>query len=214
MIKNYFKTTLRNLFKNKAFSFLNIAGLTIGVTCASLILLWVQDELSFNHNFKKRAELYTIYENQTYEGKISTFKATPGPMAKAIKAEIPGIKNAARMTGEAGQVFAAGDKIITEQGRWADPEIFSMLQLPFVSGNPAGGFPELHSIVITETMAKKFFGNANAVGKNLRMNNEQDFTVSGVFKDLPKNASFRFQWLAPMENQEHKQPWKIGRAHV
>ena len=207
MIKNYFKTTLRSLFKNKAFSFLNIAGLTIGVTCASLILLWVQDELSFNHNFKKRAELYTIYENQTYEGKISTFKATPGPMAKAIKTEIPGIKNAARMTGEAGQVFAAGDKIITEQGRWADPEIFSLLQLPFVSGNPAGGFPELHSIVINETMAKKFFGNANAVGKNIRMNNEQDFTVSGVFKDLPKNTSFRFQWLAPMENQGHKQSW-------
>jgi putative ABC transport system permease protein len=96
MIKNYIKTTLRSLLKNRSYSFLNIAGLAIGVACASLIFLWVQDELTFNHNFAKRATLYKIYENQTYNGKISTFFGTPGPMAKAMKAEIPGIKNAAR----------------------------------------------------------------------------------------------------------------------
>jgi len=207
MIRNFFKTTLRSLLKNKAFSFLNVTGLAIGVTCASLILLWVQDELAFNHNFKKRDNLYTIYENQTYEGKISTFHATPGPMAKAIKAEIPGVKNAARMTGDDGKTFAVGDKIITEQGRWADPEIFSMLELPFISGSAAGAFHELNSIVINETMARKFFGDVGALGKNIRMNNDKDFTVTGVFKDLPQNSSFQFQWLAPLENQEHKQSW-------
>jgi len=118
MIENYIKTTLRSLQKNRSYSFLNIAGLAIGIACASLIFLWVEDELTFNHNFVKRDVLYKVYENQTYEGKTSTFFATPGPMAKAMKTEIAGIKNTARMTGDGGNaLFALGDKIITETGQ-------------------------------------------------------------------------------------------------
>src|SRR6201996_8524653 len=116
MIKNYLKTTFRSLLKNRSYSFLNITGLAIGVACASLIFLWVQDELTYNHNFEKHDNLYTIYENQTYNGKVSTFHATPGPMAKVLKAEIPGIKTVARMTGGDVQLFALGDKVITEKG--------------------------------------------------------------------------------------------------
>jgi putative ABC transport system permease protein len=207
MIKNYFKTTLRSLVKNRSYSFLNISGLAIGITCASLIFLWIQDELTFNHNFEKRDRIYRIYENQTYEGKVSTFHAAPGPMAKAMKADIPGIKNAARMGGTGPQLFSLGDKTINEQGDYADKEILSMLDLPFIHGNSANALQQLHAVVINETMAKKFFGDTDPTGKTLRMNNEQDFTVTGVFKDLPKNSTFQFQWLAPMENIDHKQPW-------
>src|ERR1035438_10004305 len=99
MLKNYFKTAIRNLLKKRTFSFLNIAGLAIGIASASLIFLWVEDELTFNHNFIKRNNLYQVYENQTYEGKVSTFIATPGPMAKVLKSDIPGIKNVARSAG-------------------------------------------------------------------------------------------------------------------
>src|SRR5471030_313574 len=152
MIKNYIKTTLRSLLRNRSYSFLNIAGLAIGIACASLIFLWVQDEQTFNHNFAKRDNLYIIYENQTYEAKVSTFHGTPGPMAKAIVSEIPGIKKAARMGGANGQVFAVGDKAISENGNYADPEIFSMLQLPFKSGSAVSPFQQLRSIVINETM--------------------------------------------------------------
>ena len=207
MIKNYFKTTLRSLLKNRSYSFLNIAGLAIGIACASLIFLWVQDELTFNHNFEKHDRLYTIYENQTYEGKISTFHATPGPMANVLKAEIPGIKTAARMTGGDDLLLALGDKTITEKGNYADPEILSILKLPFISGKAGNAFQQLHSVLISETMAKKFFGEADALGKTLKINNEQDYTVTGVFKDLPKNSTFQFQWLSPMENIDHKKPW-------
>ncbi len=208
MIKNYIKTTLRSLIKNRSYSFLNITGLAIGIACASLIFLWVQDELTFNHNFAKRNVLYKVYENQTYEGKISTFFGTPGPMAKAMKTEIPGIKNAARMTGDGdSQLFALGDKSITEAGNYADAELFSMLQLPFVKGSGDNAFQQLHSVVINETMAKKFFGDADPMGKALKMNNEQDYIVTGVFKDLPKNSTYQFQWLAPIQNIDHKQPW-------
>src|SRR3569832_1528863 len=102
MITNYIKTTLRSLLRNRSYSFLNITGLAIGIASASLIFLWVEDELTFNHNFAKRDVLYKVYENKTYEGKISTFFGTHGPMAIAMKTEIPGIINSARMTGDGG----------------------------------------------------------------------------------------------------------------
>lgn len=207
MIKNYLKTTLRSLLKNKSHSFLNIAGLAIGIACASLIFLWVQDEVTFDHNFAKRNVLYKVYENQTYEGKIGTFIGTPGPMAKAMKAEIPGIKSAARMSGDQDQIFSLGDKIITENGNYADPELFSMLELPFVKGSANNAFQQLNSVVIDETMAKKFFGDADPIGKALKVNNDQDYLVTGVFKDLPKNSSYQFQWLSPLAGIDHKQPW-------
>lgn len=207
MIGNYFKTTLRSLLKNRAYSFLNIAGLATGIACASLIFLWVQDELTYNHNFEKRDNLYTIYENQTYDGKMSTFIATPGPMAKALKMEIPEIKAIARTAGSDQLLFSLGEKAITEDGSYADPEIFSMLKLSFIKGDISNAFKELHSVVINATMAKKFFGTADAVGKTLKINNEQEYTVTGVFNDLPKNSTFQFQWLAPIANIDHKFPW-------
>ncbi len=208
MIKNYIKTTLRSLLKNRSYSILNIAGLAIGVTCASLIFLWVQDEVTFNHNFAKRDVLYKVYENQTYNGKTSTFFGTPGPMSKAMVAEIPGIKNAARLTGDGDQgLFGLGDKAITEKGNWADPGIFSMLQLPFVSGSASNAFAQLKSVVISEKMAHQFFGDDNPVGRSLKLNNTENYTVSGVFKDLPENSTYQFQWLIPMANIDHKQPW-------
>src|ERR1700712_3011100 len=208
MLRNYIKTTLRSLLKNRSYSFLNTSGLAIGIACASLIFLWVQDELTYNHNFAKRDNIYRIYQNQTYNGKTSTFKGTPGPMAKAMPADIAGVIRAARMGGTSAQLFALGDKSINEQGDYADKEILPMLNIPFVQGNPKNALDQLHSVVINETMAKKFFGDADPVGKTLRMNNEQDFTVTGVFKDMPKNSTFQFHWLAPIQNVDHKQPWQ------
>jgi len=207
MIKNYLKTTFRSLLKNRSYSFLNITGLAVGIACASLIFLWVQDELTFNHNFKKRDNIYRVYENQTYEGKVSTFHATPGLMAKAMTTEIPGIKSAARLSGTSASLFSLGDKFINEQGDYADKEILSILDIPFVKGNPATAMQELHSLVINETMAKKFFGDADPIGKALKMNNDKEFTVTGVFHDLPKNSTLQFHWLVPLANIDHSQPW-------
>jgi putative ABC transport system permease protein len=207
MVKNYIKIAWRNIVRHKAYSSINIAGLAIGIACASMIFLWVQDELTFNHNFEKRNNLYTIFENQTYNGKISTFRATPGPMAKALKADIPGIKNAARTAGSDNQLFSLGDKAINEPGSYADAEILPMLTLPFIYGKSENALLQIHSVVVSETMAKKFFGNTDPVGKTLRMNNEQDFTVTGVFKDLPKNSTLQFHWLVPLTNIDHKMPW-------
>jgi putative ABC transport system permease protein len=207
MLKTYLKTTLRILFKKKTFGFLNIIGLATGIACASLIFLWVEDELHANHNFSKRDRIYQIYENQSYEGKLSTFHATPGLMGPALTRDIPGIKRAARSGGTGNQVFSLGNKSISEPGDYADSSFISMLDLPFTYGKAEAAFQELHSLVISESMSKKFFGNGDPTGKNLRINNEQDYTITGVFKDLPKNSSLQFSWLAPIQNIDHKMPW-------
>jgi len=142
MIKNYIKTTLRSLLKNKGYSFLNIAGLAIGITCASLIFLWVQDELTFDHSFPKRGYLYRLMENQPVNGVLYTIGTSPEPLSNAVKAEIPGIKNAMRKSWNMSELFVLGDKSLNSYGAYADSSVFSMLQLPFVYGSPVNAFKE------------------------------------------------------------------------
>src|SRR5215210_6799190 len=136
MFKNYFKTTIRNLWRNKTYGFLNIFGLAIGIACAALIFLWVEDEVNFDHNYEKRNYLYKVFQNQSFEEGVSTMRATSGPLANALKTEIPGIKNAARLSFNANfkQLFSLHDKMINEQGYYSDSSVFSMLMLPFVYG--------------------------------------------------------------------------------
>ena len=207
MIKNYLKTTLRNLWKNKTYSFLNIFGLAVGIACAALIFLWVEDELTYNHYFSNRNNLYNVKDQQTYDGTTFTFDATPGPMAQSMKAEIPGIKNTARCTWGNQLLFSVGDKTIYDRGNYVDPAFLSMFQLQFVKGNAATAFSQLYSLVVTETMAQKFFGNTNVIGKTLKVNNKQDYVISAVIKDLPKNVSFKFNWLAPFQIYSNDNTW-------
>jgi len=207
MIRNYFKTTLRNLWKNKGYSFLNIGGLAVGIACAGLILLWVEDELTFNHYFSNRDNLFKIKDRQTYDGQTFTFDATPGPLAQGMKSEIPGIKNTARSTWGDYLLFSLNDKVIYEQGNFVDAPFLSMFQLQFIKGNAKDAFTQLHSLVISETMAEKFFGTTDVVGKSLKVDNKRDYIVSGIFKDLPENVSFRFHWLAPFKIFEDQNTW-------
>lgn len=205
MFKNFIKTTLRTLVKNKTYSFLNIFGLATGVACAGLIFLWVEDEMHFDTFQQKKNNLYSLANNQNFDGKIFTFtgvnsQATPGPAAEAVKTQIPGVANTARMSGGNRSLFTLGDKSVYETGKYADSSILNMFTLEFVQGKAANAFKQLNSIVITERMAKHFFGeDKNVVGKVLKADNANNFTVSGVIKNLPDNSSISFDWLAPFE---------------
>jgi putative ABC transport system permease protein len=213
MFKTYFKTASRNLWKNRTYSLLNIAGLAIGVACAALIFLWVEDELTYNHHFQKKDLLYKVMENQINDGKILTSESTPGPLAQAVKMEIPGIRNAGRLSWNMDQLFTLNDKSIKENGVYADPSILSMLTLDFVQGESKLAFKQLGSIVISESLSKKFFGGDNPVGKIINANAKQAysvdglFTITGVFKDFPENSSYRFQWICNYEVFENKNEW-------
>jgi putative ABC transport system permease protein len=213
MFKNYFKTTFRNLWKNKTYSFLNIFGLAVGITCAALIFLWVEDEVNFNHNFAKRDYLYHVMQNEKSDAGINTNGSTPGPLAAALKADIPGIVNSGRLSWAMDELAVVGDKTIKENGMYADPSVLSMYTLPFIYGNPTTALDNPNDVVISESMSKKFFGNSNPVGKTLKMNAKGAYsvdglyTVTGVFKDLPANCYYKFQWLSPYTTWENANTW-------
>ncbi|MEO6330180.1 MAG: ABC transporter permease [Ginsengibacter sp.] len=209
MFKNYFKTTLRNLWKNKGYSFLNIFGLAIGIACAALIFLWVEDEVNWDSFNAKKDRLYYVRENQKYETYTATFSSTPGLLGPAMEAEIPGVANTCRVTeGNAQLLFSVGDKSVYSGGRYAEASLFHMFTLPFIQGNANSAFKQLHSIVITEKAAKKFFGNdKNILGKTLRVDNKQDYVVTGVLKDIPENSSLQFEWVAPFEIWFQQSEW-------
>jgi putative ABC transport system permease protein len=205
----FFKTTIRNLWKNKSYSFLNIVGLAIGVTCAALIFLWVEDELNWDNFNEKKDWLYYVRENQKYDTYTATFSSTPGVMAPVMQAEIPGIANTCRTNeGQMTLLFTIGDKSVYASGKYAEPSLFSMFTLPFVQGNAKSAFAQLYSIVITEKTAKKFFGDdKNVLGKTVRIDNKHDYIVTGVLKDIPENSSMRFEWVAPFEIWFKQSEW-------
>lgn len=197
MFKNYLTTTLRNLWRNKTYSFLNIFGLATGIACASLIFLWMEDELQFDAVFPKKERLYWIKTNQTYEGKTRAFNSSPGPLAAAIVTEVPGIADACRLN-RSTFLFSAGEQSIFEAGCYADSTFFRMFDTQFVNGNAKDAFAQLYSVVISEKMAARFFGSAaNAYGKVFKVDNDQSYVVSGVMKDLPENSTLQFDWIAP-----------------
>src|SRR5215831_15093206 len=126
MFKTYFKTTFRNLWKNKSYSFLNIFGLAIGIACAGLIFLWVEDELNYDQFNTKKDSLYFIRENQKYDTYIATFGSTPGPLAPAMQAEIPGIAGTCRIGGDyLSQLVTIGSRSMYTSGSYADSSLFS-----------------------------------------------------------------------------------------
>lgn len=195
MLANYLKAYFRNLWKNRTYTFLNIIGLAVGITCSTLIFLWIGDEFTWDHQFAKKAVLYQIQGNQTYGGTTYTFSATPGPLAPNMKADIPGIAATSRLCWPYRGLFGIDNNPIYEEGQYADPTFLSMFNLDFAEGNPATALGDIHSLIISETMAKTLFGNADPVGKTLTMDHTDPYTISGVFKDLPANCSFHFQWL-------------------
>ncbi len=208
MFKNYLKIAWRNLWKNKGYSALNIFGLAIGITCASLILLWVEDEVNFDSVFPKQDQVYYVPTNNRFEGEWRTFyQSTPGPLAKAMKDEIPGIVGSARTTGES-LLFTVNDKGINKYGRFVDSDFLSMFNLSFVEGNLANAFKDFDAIVISKKMATQLYGlGTSALGKVIRVNSDTNYRITGVFEDLPSNVSFSFNWVAPFERYAVGKDW-------
>ena len=210
MIKNYIKIAFRNLWKSSVYSALNIFGLAIGITCAGLIFLWVEDEMSYNSNFDNSELIYSVSKSQKYNGTWRTSnQATPGPLGPDLKKTVPGIEFASRSSYSQFLVDING-KSIKKIGRYVDPEYLDIFQLDFLEGNSETALKEIKSIVITKTMADQLFGtNGSALNQNIKLNNEEDFTVSGVVEDLPSNVTYKFECLIPFRNFEISNPFAL-----
>jgi predicted permease len=211
----FFKSTVRSFVKNKTYSFLNIFGLAVGIACAGLIFLWVENEVNYDDSNKKKDRLYAVLCNWNYAGNIRTTWSTPGLLGPAIKAEMPGIQNTCRTSEDQTALVDIGDKTVSAAGRFAESSLFDMFTMPFVQGSAQTAFVHPYSIVLTEAAAKKFFGSeTNIIGKTLRLDKSQDYVVTGILKDLPQNATLQFEWLAPFEPYFQRSDWLLSWGNL
>ena len=194
MVKNFFLIAFRNILKHKGFSFINVTGLAVGLAASLLILLWVQDELSFERFNRNAENIYRVEEDQFYSGERYHVTVTPYPSGPVWKAKIPGIVEQTRLNLWMPRIlFRYGDKVFFESSVIAaDSGFLKMFTLPLLSGDPATALTAPHSIVLTEKLARKYFGDTNPLGKTLTLENKYEFMVTGVMKNLPKNSMFVF----------------------
>jgi putative ABC transport system permease protein len=200
MIKNYLKVALRNIRRHKGFSFINIAGLAIGLACCLLITIWVLDELSYDKFHENAANLYRVEEDQHYSGRIFYVYVTPYPLGPALKAEIPDIIDATRAVWPGGVLFKYEDNTFFEDnGRAVDPSFLKMFTFPLVKGDKNTALDSPFSTVISEDLAEKYFGEDDPIGKVITLNNQYEFTVTGVLENIPHNSYLQFDFLVPYE---------------
>lgn len=201
MLRNYLTIALRNLWRNKAFSFINIIGLSVGLTAGILLLLWVQDELSFDKFHRNAANLYRVSARINMEGEEQIWNTAPAPITVFGLKDVPEIANACRISQNWGEaLYQYGDKSLMQgKSAFVDASFFELFSFPLIKGNPRKPFSAVRSMVITETTAKKYFGNDDPIGKTIRVDNKHNYEVSGVIRDMPGNSSLQYQVLMPMD---------------
>jgi ABC-type antimicrobial peptide transport system permease subunit/AraC-like DNA-binding protein len=216
MFRNYLKIAWRNLAGNKVYSGLNITGLAAGMAVALLIGLWVTNQYSYDRFLPGYKQLYQVEMNLTSQHNgTSTQTSIALPLTDVLKKEIPGIKYVAEADeiGRMNHGLLVGDKKLYMEGGAAGPEFFKIFQYPFIKGNANSALKDLYSIVLTESTAKALFGDADPMGKNVRFDNSQNMTVTGVIRNIPANATLQFNYLVPFAYSEATQGWiKDGRT--
>jgi ABC-type antimicrobial peptide transport system permease subunit len=196
MFKNFLKTALRNLWKHKAFSFINIIGLALGVACSLLIMLWVKDEYSVDSFHTHGSQLYSVYERQNHDGKWDAFYSTPALLADEMKRVFPEVEYATNYSWSTLGTFEAKDKIMNWSGNYAGADFFKMFSYPLLKGNASTALQNPSDIAISKKMAEAFFGSPEeAIGKSIRYQNNTNFKITAVFDNVPKNSTNQFDYL-------------------
>ncbi|MBC7864813.1 MAG: ABC transporter permease, partial [Bacteroidia bacterium] len=192
MLKNYFKIAWRNLWKNKLYSFINIAGLSIGIGCCILIFQYVQNELSFDSYHKNAKRIYRMTSVIYKPDGQDKFAVSSPVMAKTVRANIPEVTEAVRII-YSGRVLSTNNKKLYDTRiMFADSALFNVFSFPMIEGDPQRSLTAPYSIVLTESTAKKYFGNEPAFGKTIHLSDTINMQVTGIIKDLPANSHFNF----------------------
>lgn len=205
MLKNYLKIAFRNLLRNKAFSAINILGLSVGMASALLILFWMYNEISYDRFHKNKDYLYEAWNRGTFDGKLQCWNSTPQVLGPALKLEYPEVNNISRNYSR-WFVTRVGDKKISSEAIVTDAAFLSMFDFPLLQGNPQTALSSVSSMVVTQKMAIKMFGTEDVLGKVITIDKD-NFTITGVMQNLPPNTEFRFEYILPIEYLK-----KIGSA--
>lgn len=209
MFKLNLKIALRNIWKHKTSSIINVTGLAIGLASCLLLLLYVSYEWNFDKQFKGSENVYQVMVNfEDAKGNIKeTVDATTNAIGPVIKQEIPDIEAVSRIS-DAGQLLIAnGENSFKKAGRFADPDVLKIFPYEFIGGDPLTALNTPDAVILTERMAKLLFKDGNALGQSLRYNNEVDLKITGIIRDLPANNSNRFDFLMPWSLFETLVPW-------
>lgn len=207
MLKNYIKIAFRSLFKNPVYSLINITGLAVGLTCSMLIMLWVQHETSFDRFQPKLDRLHQVYINAHFDGKINSWRSVPMPLKDGLKEEISSIKNAAITEWGGTHLLTVDETKFNKRGYYASYEFLEMFEFPMLKGTAESALADPYSIVLTESLAKSFFGDEDPINKLIKLDNNAELKVTGLLKDVPTNSSFQFDYLVPMSLMVATQEW-------
>ncbi len=200
MIRNYLKIALRTIFKQKIYSFINISGLALGMACCILILAYVVDELSFDKFHENAENIYRVATIGKIAGRTIEVATCPAPMASAMVEDFPEVLNSVRFRGAGNTLFSYGERKFFESGLlYTDNTIFELFSFNLALGDPESALEAPYTIVITQEMAQKYFDGEDPVGKILRMNNNEDFIVTGIIEKPPSNSHIPFNMLASFE---------------
>jgi len=200
MFTNYFKIAFRNIIRHKAFAAINIAGLAIGMACSIFILRWVQNELSYDRFHRNAAMIYRVSAGG---------ERNSGPMVPELKAKIPAIKSYVRFSQPTSTVFSTDTKRFEEKAVfYADSTLLQVFSFPLVSGNAETALIRPDAVLITEDIAKKYFGNADPIGKILKRDNKDNVIITGVLKNVPANSHLQFDFIMPFSAIEHTD-WRL-----
>lgn len=207
MLRNYFKIAWRNIWKNKGYSFLNIFGLAIGIACASLIFLWVENEMSYDNYFANKDDLYKVKTFLPNDNNINTYDATSGLLAASMATDIPSVKNLSRSSVSLQKLFSSSEKNLYAKGNYIDPSFLDMFKLKFLKGSASTAFNQMYSVVLTQKLANKIFGSTEGIiGKRIKIDNDREYVVNGIIENLP-NTSFDFEWLLSFKIYEQENDW-------
>src|SRR6266496_501658 len=206
------KSSIRNLWRNKAFSLINIMGLALSLACSLLIMLWVKDEYSVDAFHKNGARLYSVYERQNHDGQWSAFHGTPAVMAEEMKRVLPEVQYATNYSWNQLSTFEANNKIIKKTGNYAGADFFKMFSYELLEGSAITALQTPSDIAISKKMAEDFFGSpAEAIGKTIRYQNKTDFKITAVFDDVPQNSTAQFDyilnWQTFLESDSWEKDW-------
>ena len=196
MISNYIKSALRNIAKNKFYSILNILGLSVGLTAFMFLFLHIHDERSFDKYHEKASRIYRIESNFTIAGKNEMFAIVPVPMGPALKLEFPEVETFVRIFGAGNTLFRANDKeSYEEEFYFTDSTYFNVFSHKLIMGDPEKCLTEPLSIVLTQSIANKYFGDEDPMGKIMESASGRQFKITGVMEDVPSNSHLRFDAL-------------------
>lgn len=208
MLLNYLKIALRNLQRNFTYSFINIFGLSIGIACSVLIMLWIADEYKFDRFHEKRDNLYKVMMNQTFSGKVGSQIAMPYPLFDALPEYSSKIKHTVITNWGEGFLLTADENKITKVGLAVSEDFLKIFTFPLVQGDANTALNEQNSIVLTESVAKALFGNDDPLNKLVKIDNNRELKVTGVMKDFPDQTTFsNYHYLIPFSFYESIQPW-------